>query len=168
GEVTCNLFTLYVHEKAFGKALKTIFPAHVPAGEWKLRRYMASGPDFARWKREPFTALTMYVQLQDAFGWDAFTDVFAEYRDLPADEKPKDDAEKRDQWMERMSRRVKRDLGPFFEAWGVPVSAEARERVSNLEDWMPEGLPPSVKAKQALLRRLLVLLLVRPLQRDGR
>ncbi|MHC4923234.1 MAG: M60 family metallopeptidase, partial [Planctomycetota bacterium] len=146
-EVTCNLFTLYVHERVCGKERHAISPGRVPAPEKKVRAYLDSGPDFARWKREPFTALTMYVQLLDAFGWDAFTDVFEEYRDLPAAEKPKDDAEKRDQWLERMSRRVKRDLGPFFEAWGVPVSAAARKRVAKLKDWMPEGFPPPAKGK---------------------
>lgn len=32
------------------------------------------------------------------------------------------------------------DLGPFFEAWGVPTSQAARDAVHGLPTWMPEGL----------------------------
>ncbi len=86
-EVTCNLFTLYVLEKVCGippgKARKG-FP--LPAA--KIEAYRATGPDFAVWKRSPFLALTMYAQLREAFGWDAFRRVFREYRDLPPGERP--------------------------------------------------------------------------------
>ena len=65
----------------------------------------------------------MYIELQQGFGWDTYKKVFAEYRRLPDAERPKTDQEKRDQWMVRFSRAVGRNLGPFFQAWGVPTSA---------------------------------------------
>ena len=77
----------------------------------------------------------MYIQLQQAFGWEPFKKVFAEYRQLPQSERPKNDAEKRDQWMVRFSRAVGKDLGPFFVAWGVPVSAAARASLADLPAW---------------------------------
>ena len=83
----------------------------------------------------------MYSQLQRAFGWELFVHAFAEYRDLPEQQRPKTDAEKRDQWLLRASRSVDRDLGPFFEAWGLPVSEQARAAVASLDDWMPEDWP---------------------------
>ncbi|MFQ6098672.1 MAG: M60 family metallopeptidase, partial [Armatimonadota bacterium] len=121
GEVTVNLFTLYVLDKVCG-----IAPTEGRMAESKtassVARYIHSGARFDEWKRKPFLALAMYVQMQKAFGWEAFRDVFAEYRDLPTDERPKNDDEKRDQWLVRFSRRVGRNLGPFFRAWGVPTS----------------------------------------------
>ena len=42
---------------------------------------------------------------------------------------------------ERASKSVDRDLGPFFAAWGLPVSDKARAEVAPLEDWMPDGWP---------------------------
>ena len=51
-------------------------------------------------------------------------------------EQPKSEQEKRDQWMTRFSRAVGKDLGPFFERWGVPVSAEARATLSDLPKWV--------------------------------
>ena len=81
------------------------------------------------------------MQLQEAFGWEAYTTVFTEYRDAPKDELPKTDDEERDQWLVRMSRTVGRDLGPFFEAWNVPTSEAARASVADLPVWLPDDFP---------------------------
>ena len=91
------------------------------------------------WKRSPFLALIPYYELKQAFGWDAYKRVFAEYRDLRPDERPRTDDAKRDQWLIRMSRTVGHDLGPFFTSWSIPTSDEARSSVSDLPVWMPAG-----------------------------
>jgi hypothetical protein len=145
GEVTVNLFTLYVCETVCGTPIEETREQCSP--EWMLEQtkiHLAGGADFQRWKSSPFLGLIMYIQLQRAFGWDAYKKVFAEYRDLPDDERPKTDDEKRDQWLVRLSRTVRRDLGPFFQTWGIPTSDEARESLSDLPIWMPEGFPPGV------------------------
>ena len=84
----------------------------------------------------------MYLQLLEGFGWEPLKRVIAEYRGLPAAAHPQTDQEKRDQWMVRYSRTVGRNLGPFFAAWGVPVSAAARASIAALPAWMPAGLAP--------------------------
>ena len=144
GEVTCNLFTLH--------ALETV--CELPPGQRgheavdkppSIAAYRAGGAKFDEWKRDPFLALQMYIQLRDAFGWEPFKAVFAEYRHLPADQRPRNDAEKRDQWMVRFSRACGRNLGPFFQAWGVPTSETARKSIASLPAWMPKemaGDPP--------------------------
>ncbi len=140
GEVTCNIFTLYVLENVCGvddASRQKVF------GEDAVKaraNYLESGARFETWKREPFLALQMYAQLRLAFGWDAYRKVFAEYGSLPADQRPRTDEEKRDQWLVRMSRAVSKDLGPFFEAWGVPTSAAARDSIKDLPDWMPDEM----------------------------
>ncbi len=148
GEVTCNLFTLYVIETVCPKA-----PARkgfTPEAMAKtMKKHIAGGADFRKWQRGPFLALVMYVQLKDAFGWDAYKKVFAEYRKLPPRRRPRNDAEKRDQWMVRFSRTVGRNLGPFFEAWGVPTSKKARDSIARLPTWMPpEPKPPAKRTAQ--------------------
>jgi len=139
-EVTCNLFTLYCMDKLCGN--------RNPRGEVtsqyrqrRIRRYLEGGTRFDEWQRDPFLALQMYMQLEEAFGWEAFIKTFAEYRELPPDERPRSDEEKRDQWLVRFSRTVGRNLGPFFEAWGVPTSEEARRSVAELPAWMPDDFP---------------------------
>jgi hypothetical protein len=142
GEVTCNLFSLYVYDRVCGKGLDSdgLHKAIVPAARREhIAGYSGSNADFDAWKRKPFVALTMYVQLAEAFGWDAYRAVFAEYRDLPRSERPANDQEKRDQWMVRFSRHVQRNLAPFFDSWGVPITEAARAQVADLEPWMPEA-----------------------------
>ena len=107
----------------------------------KFAKYTAGGkPDFAKWQSDPFLALAMYVQLQHAFGWDAYKKVFAEYRALPAGERPKT-VERIDQWMVRYSKTVNRNLGPFFQAWGLPVTDPALASIAKLPAWPKEEWP---------------------------
>ena len=141
GEVTCNLFTLFVSDKLCGVPPKSHPRVSGPERAKLLTRYFAAAPDFEKWKSDPFLALMMYVQLQEAFGWETYQKVFAEYRDLPAAERPKGDLEKHDQWMTRFARAAHQNLGPFFKAWGVPVSDKALASIAALPAWMPPDLP---------------------------
>ena len=138
GEVTVNLFTMYVYDTLLGGFPKD---RRLDSPQWRkdVETYFQEGPSFEKWKQRPFLALVMYMQLQKAFGWEAYKKVFAEYRDLPKEERPKSDAEKRDQWMVRFSRTVGKNLGPFFVKWGVPVSKEALDSIRDLPKWMPEN-----------------------------
>ncbi len=142
GEVTVNLFTLYVFETVCGLATEGHGSFTKVAQEKAIREHLAGGADFETWKSRPFLALIMYVQLREAFGWETFKKVFALYRDLPGAARPKNDAEKRDQWLVHFSRTTRRNLGPFFEAWGVPVSPNAKASIEGLPVWMPPGFPP--------------------------
>ena len=140
-EVTVNLFTLYVYEFLCGIPVAENSNGSAAFRAEQMARYDFDNPDFEQWKREPFLALVMYEQLQQAFGWEAYRQVFATYRALQDDERPKSDAEKRDQWLMRFSRQVGRNLGPFFEAWGVPTSRSARASIADLPAWLPPELP---------------------------
>ncbi|RYD18669.1 MAG: hypothetical protein EOP88_21765, partial [Verrucomicrobiaceae bacterium] len=134
-EVTCNLFSLYVTETLCGNPPGRGHEAMAPAAVTeRIAKHLAS-PDtekFTRWKKDPFVALIMYDQLRAAFGWDTYKKVFAEYRALPKDQRPKNDDEKRDQWLVRFSKAAGKNLGPFFEKWGVPTSEAARQSISGL------------------------------------
>lgn len=102
------------------------------------RKHIETGADFGRWKADPFLALEMYIQMREAFGWEPFKKVFADYDRLGAQERPGTDLEKHDEWMVRMSRATGRNLGPFFVRWGVPVSEGAKRSIAELPEWMPE------------------------------
>ncbi|WP_169853017.1 M60 family metallopeptidase [Anaerohalosphaera lusitana] len=148
-EVTVNLFSLYQIEQVCGEESNKHGGVDPEGRKKKLAKYLADGSKFETWKKDPFLALYMYSQVQEEFGWEAFTDVFAEYRAAGKDELPKDDAAKRDQWMVRLSQRIGRNLGPFFDAWGVPVSADAKAKVADLEEWMPKDWPGKAQAAKA-------------------
>ena len=135
GEVTCNLFTLYAMDTVVG-----IEPWEHPwlaGGRERAPEHLAAGAPFRAWKQDPGVALVFYVELQRAFGWEPVQAVFRDYAAAAEDELPGSDAEKRDQWLLRLSRAVERDLGPFFARWGIPVSDRAREQLSELEPWLP-------------------------------
>jgi len=135
GEVTCNLFTLFVEQRVRGVA-----PVEHPwaTRQWpKAKAYLEGDRAFARWKQDPGLALWTYILLQEAFGWEAFERVFAAYAAMPPGERPKEDAAKRDRWLVVFSKTVGHDLGPYLAAWGIPLSAAARAEVAALEPWMP-------------------------------
>ena len=142
-EVNVNLFTLYIYEFLCGIPVddKRFHGSHQSWPEL-MALYDFDDPDFELWKREEFLALIMYAQMQQEFGWDAYREVFATYRALPDAERPKSDDEKRDQWLVRFSRQVGRNLGPFFETWGVPTSQAARDSIADLLVWLPTDFPP--------------------------
>ncbi len=139
-EVTCNLWSLYL--------LSTVCEVPWSAGHGGMRdrpqslgTHLDAGAPFDRWKGSPFLALQMYAQIVESFGWEPFKMVFAEYDALPRDARPANDDQKRDQWMVRMSNAVQRNLGPFFDAWGVPVSDAAKESIASMDPWMPPDWP---------------------------
>lgn len=146
-EVTVNLFSLYVFEKMCGLGPKDkVHGGVLPANrERSLKKYLEDGKKFEKWQRDPFLALYMYSMMQEDFGWEPFTKVFKEYRAADESELPKNDDDKRDQWMVRFSKMVGKNLGPFFDAWGVPTSDEAKKSISSLPTWMPADFP-EVKA----------------------
>jgi hypothetical protein len=141
GEVTVNIFTLYTIDKVCGiPSERARGDTFTPGAMLRtMRRHHAMGAPFSKWQADPFLALTMYVQVQQAFGWEVYRDVFAAYRALPESERPRSEEQKRDQWMARLSERCGRNLAPFFAAWGVPVSAKATQQTAHLPEWMPEG-----------------------------
>ncbi len=142
GEVTCNWFALYVLEEACG--VKDAFVMKV--GDAKRQRemkqkYIDCGRDFEKLKSDPFLYLLMDYQLRQAFGWEPFMAVTASYKTDEADHcdaLPKTDAEKIDQYMIRFSKAVGKNLTAFFDDWGVPISAAARQQVANLPKWSPQ------------------------------
>jgi hypothetical protein len=138
-EVTCNLYTLYNYEFLCGVKPKDN-PRTSPQARKKRAGKYLKNPDFNKWKSSPFLALDMYVLMQEAFGWESFRKVFAEYRTLSSKDRPRNDDQKRDQWLVRYSRTVGRNLGPYFQKWGVPTTQAARDSIKELPIWMPKEM----------------------------
>ena len=135
GEVTNNLFALYVFEKEFG-ITESQHPALRPdVMNARMQKYFDSGANFEQWKSDPFLALSMYIQLQKEFGWEPFIKTFTAYRYLKTSDRPRTEIEKHNQWMVRFSRAAGTNLAPFFQKWGMPTTEEARKSIANLRPW---------------------------------
>ncbi len=137
-EATVNLFSVYCYETIVGRPLSSPMPQHpaLSATERanRIRAYVAGGRNFARdWN--VWTALETYLQLREAFGWEPFTQVFTEYRAIPAMMEPQSDMDKIQQWVLRSSRAVNRNLVPFYERWGFPIADATRTATAGLAVW---------------------------------
>ena len=137
-EVSVNLYTMYVFDKLLHKGLYN-HPqiASRPAVASKVTAYLANSPSFEKWKADPFLALSMYVQLIDAFGWEPIEQVYRQYRQLPKSQYPATEAAKRDYWFAAISTATRRNLAPFFAQWQVPVGEEAAKAVAAYPTWLP-------------------------------
>lgn len=141
GEVTNNVFALYVLEKVCAVDPEGVHEAlrQSPA---KLAQLVKSDEPWKRWCEDPFLALHMYRQLVAGFGWDTLQRVFASYADPARGPAPVDEQQKREQWLTRTSRECGHDLSGFFRAWGVPVGDAACAALADLPGWMPADFPP--------------------------
>ena len=143
GEVTNNMIGLYNYAHTLGREDFTM--GHSAITKEKRKEYIQTvkkaSDKWAAWKSNPFLSLTTYIQLVEGFGWDpmkAYLHSFGDTAKFGPD--PKSDEETRDQFLIRYSKLVNKNLGPFFDAWGIPVSSSAKAEVSKLETWMPKEL----------------------------
>ncbi|HJT72365.1 MAG TPA: M60 family metallopeptidase, partial [Chitinophaga sp.] len=141
GEVTVNLYSMYVFDKVLGKG---IYNHDEISGKEavinKVKRYMAEGADFKKWSEDPFLALCMYIEIIEGFGWPAIEKVFQGYRALPQGRYPSTEEEKRDYWFKMICNATQKNLSVFFDKWAVPVSDSAKKEVAGLPEWLPEEL----------------------------
>ncbi|XP_034877193.1 TRPM8 channel-associated factor 2-like isoform X2 [Mirounga leonina] len=131
-EATCNLWSVYVHETVLGIPRAKAHPAlSPPERKQRIITHLGKGAPLHDWN--VWTALETYLQLQEAFGWEPFTQLFAEYQTLSGI--PKDKDGKMNLWAKKFSEKVQKNLAPFFEAWGWPVQKEVANSLACLPEW---------------------------------
>ncbi|MCB1237695.1 MAG: M60 family metallopeptidase, partial [Verrucomicrobiae bacterium] len=135
GETTCNLWSVYLFEEYIGKKREEGHNAVRPLERReRMNAYFSSGRNFdSEWSM--WVALEAYLQVQEAFGWEPFKKVFAEYNTLPEREWPKTQQEKNDQWVLRLSRACGKNLAPFWAAWNLPLSEKVFTELAGLPAW---------------------------------
>lgn len=139
GETTNNLYSLFGSEH-FNNDLTGSHGAMKPEQREKRMQEVMSAPGKAEYfDKDPWYGLTMLRAIREEFGWSPFQKLFAEFRDLPRGQQPKNEGEKHDQFLVRMSTILKRDLSRYFAAWGVKNSSEAKSKAGEFKDWMPKG-----------------------------
>ena len=141
GEVTNNVIGMYCYEAVLKKDWLIGHPGITEqARKEHVKKIKAAGDKWAVWKSDPFLALTTYIQLVQAFGWESWRKYLHSFADDSFGAAPKNDEEARDQFLTRYSRITGKNLGPFFTAWGIPVSSSAKAQVDKLEPWMPKEM----------------------------
>jgi hypothetical protein len=141
GEVTVNLYTMYVYDKVLHKGMYNHEGMETEALMLKaVKNYLDNNPTFDKWCNDPFLALSMYTQIINAFGWDAIKAAHTSYRNLPKDQYPTADQAKTDLWFNTICKATNSNLSRFFEVWKVPVSDEAKQTVKGYKVWFPKEL----------------------------
>ncbi|XP_075116994.1 TRPM8 channel-associated factor homolog [Leptodactylus fuscus] len=131
-EALCNLWAIYVHENVLGtpreKAHRELQPH---AREERIRKYLEEGAQLQSWNK--WVCLETYIQLQEAFGWEPFSELFSAYRNR---KDVKDDMKsKMNLWAELFSLQVQKNLLSFFRTWGWPIEEGLEEKLSSLPEW---------------------------------
>lgn len=141
GEVTNNVIGMYCYDAVLKKDWLIGHGAiSEEARKEHIQKIKKASNKWQVWKSEPFTALTTYIQLVQEFGWESWRKYLYSFDDPQFGPAPKGDDERRDQFLVRYSKIANKNLGPFFEAWGIPVSSAAKAEVSKLDPWMPKGM----------------------------
>ncbi|XP_013360016.1 PREDICTED: TRPM8 channel-associated factor 3-like [Chinchilla lanigera] len=131
-EATCNLWSVYVNEMVLGIHRSHTHSALSPDGrKQRIKHYLDQGAPLKSW--EGWTALETYLQLQEGFGWEPFIQLFAEYQKLSGI--PRNNGGKMNLWVKKFSETVKKNLAPFFKAWGWPVTKEVSDSLACLPEW---------------------------------
>ena len=141
GEVTNNVIGMYCYEAVLKKDWLIGHPGITEeARKDHVKKIKSAKDKWQTWKSDPFLALTTYIQLVQEFGWESWRKYLYSFDDGSFGPPPGSDDEKRDQFLIRYSKIVNKNLGPFFDAWGIPVSSAAKAEAGKLEPWMPKGL----------------------------
>jgi hypothetical protein len=144
-EVSCNFFSIYMFDRLMGGRDDAHSGISNVNTQKMMKKYFAEGADYEKWKKDPFLGLIMFRQLQEGFGWESFKSFFRIYQQMAAKDPSGDyantDEKKRDLWVETFSKVTGRNIAPFFEKWGIPISSQVKTELMNLPVWMPYNFP---------------------------
>ncbi|XP_058153491.1 TRPM8 channel-associated factor 2-like [Dasypus novemcinctus] len=144
-EATCNLWSVYVHETVLGISRAQAHPAlRPPEREKRIKTHLRKGAPLQDWS--VWTALETYLQLQEAFGWEPFRHLFAEYQTFSG--LPEDNVGRMNLWVKKFSEKVQKNLGPFFKAWGWPVLKEVADSLACLPEWQKNPMKVYIHAQE--------------------
>jgi hypothetical protein len=145
-EVTVNIFTVYALHSVNGYPLDSEVMRSDRARAWAMfEKHRASGEPYEQ-VGGPFPRLQMYALLWHEFGFDAFRETFGRIRELDHSMvRSLDTTGERNLFVIHFGETVGRDVSGYFEAWGIDVTDETRQRLAELPSWMPA--PPDEHAQ---------------------
>ncbi|WP_406827318.1 M60 family metallopeptidase [Pedobacter sp. KACC 23697] len=144
GEVTTNLYTMYAYDKVLKKGLYNHEGMESKDEvNKKINNYLQNQPTFEKWGKEPFTALCMYIQLIEHFGWESIIKANKIYRDMDPRkyyDHPLNNQQRIDLWYTTICKTTNANLSSFFEIWKIPVSEKAKAAAKKYNIWIPQEL----------------------------
>ncbi len=151
GEVSVNIFSLYVQEK-FGlpSRLSTMEDGETQTTFAKAKKYISqpnknyleeNEDDYSQF----FTKLVMFHQLKAVYGWDAIKKLHQYFRKKPyvADDTETDE-EKANKFVYAMCLVTKNNLVPFFKKWGITIDTVTTRKINSLNLPLPSVDPSGI------------------------
>ncbi|WP_168202474.1 M60 family metallopeptidase [Pedobacter sp. KBS0701] len=143
-EVTTNLYSIYVYDKVLKKGLYNHDAIrNKEEVEKKIQSYLQNQPTFEKWGKDPFLALSMYIQIIENFGWDSIIKANKIYREMDPSkyyDHPLSNQQRIDLWYTTICKTTNANLSSFFEVWKIPVSEKAKSNTRNYKTWLPTEL----------------------------
>jgi hypothetical protein len=130
GETTNNLFSFKVANRN-GVAFSTLHSGDfVPTALAYAASTVAKNFDTDAAINDPFRRMIPFVQIFEKYGYGAMTYIYTAARH--ASRLSNNDIDKHDFTYERFSEYANTDLSPFFDAWGILISAQSRAKIGAL------------------------------------
>ncbi|MGW8753854.1 M60 family metallopeptidase [Bacillus wiedmannii] len=126
-EVQNNIYSLSV-EKAFNQPSNLEKSGIYPKAFQYLEQANKNYDEIS----DAFVKLVMLWQLQLAYGEDFYPKLHQLYRDMPSNELPQTDENKKQLFMISASKVAKQNLMPFFEKWGLRPNNDTIQKVAAL------------------------------------
>lgn len=129
GEVTTNIYSLSV-QRAFGHPSRL----ETDRAYEKAFTYLNKPQSEKDYNKidDGSVKLTMFWQLDLAFGEEFYPKLHQLYRAMPNEELPKTDDEQIQDFIYNTSKVAQKNLLPFFDKWGLKASEETRQKIEGL------------------------------------
>lgn len=151
GEISVNLFSLYVQEKfglpsrlgwIEGGEAKTTFNKAKAYVAQPNKNYLSQNEDDYN---ELFSKLVMFHQLKSVYGWDSIKRLHQYFRKTPYVQAGNvTDAEKANRFVLAMCIVTRNNLIPFFKKWGLNIDAATTRKIDNLKLPLPSVDPSKI------------------------
>ena len=146
-EVSVNIFSMVCEVMGTGKNYESCWGGGMgPYGmSDDLKKYFSGTLTYNEAPNK--VQLFFWVELMYHLGFDVFRQVALQYDDKPYDNGKLSDEKKWEWVMSAFSKVTGKNMGPYFEAWRMPVSEHARAKMKNLPVWLPSRDYPSCYTK---------------------
>eukprot|EP00964_Phaeocystis_antarctica_P074486 scaffold45807_cov56-Phaeocystis_antarctica.AAC.2 len=138
-ETTCNLWSVKMYgslgiSAAVGHSALSASNRATRLADYRANENKVMG-NSGSWN--VWVALETYMQLQEAFGWSFYATIFTQYRGISD---PGTDAARINEWVRRSSYVAGKNLGPFYQAWGFPVTQFVIDEIASLPAWTEDPM----------------------------
>lgn len=140
-EATVNLFSLRAQDH-FNSSSRLLMKRSDGTTVYdKAFAYLSkpdAGKNFNSDQIDVWSRLVMFRQLQMAYGWDFYSELFTDVRDLPEADIPKDEQGEIDLFVTKAAEIAGHNLLEFFDKWGLKYSDAAKRKVEAMNLSKPD------------------------------